>query len=146
MSALLDRMLGLWDKPFASRNEARAAFATVYAEQMTLNGQPLSLDDLVTRSVNLQSTYADQQREVIHHIEAGDQVIIGFYLTGRQIGPVETPLGVVPPTGKTVRIQVTDILTLRDGRIADIWMMASDLSLLMQLGALTRLADPTARG
>jgi predicted ester cyclase len=146
MSAPLDRMLSLWEKPYSSRAEARAAFGTVYAEQMSLNGQPLSLDDLVTRAEKLQATYADLGRELIHHIETGDQVIIGFYMTGRQVGPLETPLGVVPPTGKAVRIQITDILTLRDGLIVDIWMMASELSLLMQLGALTRLADPTTRG
>src|SRR5689334_1151585 len=139
-------MLALWEKPHPSRAEARAAFATVYAEQMSLNGQPLSLDDLVSRAERLQATYADLSQELIHHIETGDQVIIGFYMSGRQVGPLETPLGVVPPTGKTVRIQVTDILTLRDGLIVDIWMMASDLSVLMQLGALTRLGDPTARG
>jgi hypothetical protein len=50
------------------------------------------------------------------------------------------------PGGRTVRVQITDILTVRDGRIADIWMMAADLSLLMQLGAVSRLGDPAARG
>ena len=37
-------MLSLWETPYSSRAEARAAFGTVYAEQMSLNGQPLSLD------------------------------------------------------------------------------------------------------
>ena len=142
MSRLLDRMLALWETPGAGREE----FGAVYAEQMTLNGQPLSLDDLVTRAATMQATYADRQTEVVHHIETGDQVIVGFYLTGRHVGPLETPLGVVEPTGRTVRVQITDILTLRDGRIADIWMMAADLSLLMQLGAVSRPGDPTARG
>jgi predicted ester cyclase len=142
MSTLLDRMLALWEKPGAGR----ADFGTVYAGQMTLNGQPLSLDDLVARAATMQATYADRQAEVIHHIETGDQVIVGFYLTGRHVGPLETPLGVVEPTGRRIRVQITDILTLRDGRIADIWMMAADLSLLMQLGAVSRLEGPTTRG
>jgi steroid delta-isomerase-like uncharacterized protein len=42
----------------------------------------------------------------------------------------------IPPTGKTVAIEVIDILAVRDGKITDHWNLVDQLGLLKQLGAL----------
>jgi hypothetical protein len=40
-------------------------------------------------------------------------------------------------------MQVIDVLTLRGGRISEIWMVADQLGLLARLGAVTLTATPT---
>jgi steroid delta-isomerase-like uncharacterized protein len=42
----------------------------------------------------------------------------------------------IPPTGKTVAIEVIDILAVTDGKITDHWNLVDQLGLLKQLGAL----------
>ena len=42
----------------------------------------------------------------------------------------------IPPTGKTVDIEVIDILAVTDGKITDHWNLVDQLGLLKQLGAL----------
>jgi predicted ester cyclase len=42
----------------------------------------------------------------------------------------------LPPTGKTVDIEVIDILAVKDGKITDHWNLVDQLGLLKQLGAL----------
>jgi SnoaL-like polyketide cyclase len=65
--------------------------------------------------------------------------VVAFFMYGRHTGPLTTPLGTVPPTGRSTTNRVTDILTLTDGRISDIWVISDDLGLLQQLDAV-RLA------
>ena len=42
----------------------------------------------------------------------------------------------IAPTGKTVAIEVIDILAVTDGKITDHWNLVDQLGLLKQLGAL----------
>jgi steroid delta-isomerase-like uncharacterized protein len=42
----------------------------------------------------------------------------------------------IPPTGKTVDIEVIDILAVTDGKITDHWNLVDQLGLLKQLGVL----------
>jgi hypothetical protein len=136
VTAFLDRLLNLWTEPLDGRADPAAAFRAVYADPVPVNGTMLTAHDLVARATAIQLTYEGLSHEVVHELETPGRLVIGFFMRGRHVGPLETPLGTVAPTGKEVTIQVTDILTISDSRVTDIWMMASDLSLLMQLGAV----------
>ena len=45
----------------------------------------------------------------------------------------------IPPTGKTVDIEVIDILAVKDGKITDHWNLVDQLGLLQQLGVVPAL-------
>jgi ketosteroid isomerase-like protein len=47
-------------------------------------------------------------------------------------------VGVIAATGRDVQIRVIDVLALTDGRISAIHVVADNLALGMQLGALGR--------
>jgi ketosteroid isomerase-like protein len=53
-------------------------------------------------------------------------------------GPLATPLGTIAATGRTFEVRVIDVLTLTDGRISAVTMVADELSQLRMLGALAR--------
>ena len=63
--------------------------------------------------------------------------MIGFRMHGRHVGPLETPLGVVPATGREVEVRTIDILTVRDDVVTDVFVVADELGRLVQLGAVT---------
>ena len=72
---------------------------------------------------------------IIHdQVADGEKVVTRKTLRGTHQGDL---LG-VPPSGKTVNIEVIDILRVRDGLITDHWNQVDLLGLLRQMGALPR--------
>jgi steroid delta-isomerase-like uncharacterized protein len=68
---------------------------------------------------------------IIHdQVADGEKVVTRKTLRGTHQGD----LFGIPPTGKTVDIEVIDILRVRDGRITDHWNLVDQLGLLRQLG------------
>jgi steroid delta-isomerase-like uncharacterized protein len=71
---------------------------------------------------------------VIHdQVADDDKVVTRKTLRGTHQGDL---LG-IPPSGKTVDIDVIDILRVRDGRITDHWNLVDQLSLMRQLGVIS---------
>jgi hypothetical protein len=50
--------------------------------------------------------FPDQGNEIIAMAQAGDTVLVEFWLTGTHLGPLRTPAGVVEPTGKAFRVRM----------------------------------------
>jgi ketosteroid isomerase-like protein len=122
--------------PPADEGEAVAAFRALYTDPVTVNGLRLTAHDLVARARALQATLEQPRREVIDVVEDGDKVAVAFRLTGRHAGPLATQLGPVPATGRPLTLRVIDILTIVDGRIRTIEMVADELSALRSLDAV----------
>jgi predicted ester cyclase len=101
-----------------------------------INGVPVSAEALAVRARSLQGAFAERRTELVHNITAGDKIVIGFFMHVKHVGPYDTPFGRVEATGRQLRIRVNDILTVRDGRIADVWVMSDDADLLRQMGKL----------
>jgi ketosteroid isomerase-like protein len=141
----VDRMLRLWLEPFDDPAAAVAAFASVYADPLPVNGGELRVADLVERARVLHATYADVRMELLDLVEAPGRVVVAFRMRGRHDGPMVTPLGTVAPSGREVEQRVIDILTVADGRITGIEMVADTLSPLLQLGAVTLREAVTPR-
>jgi steroid delta-isomerase-like uncharacterized protein len=55
-------------------------------------------------------------------------------LTGTHTGPMATPNGPLPPTGKQVKVHSVSILRFEDGRIASEHVYFDQLELMTQLG------------
>jgi hypothetical protein len=138
----VQRLLRLWTDPLpADDGAAAAAFRELYSDPVTVNGTSLTAADLVARARAMQAALERPEREVLDVVEAGASVALAFRLAGRQVGPLETPAGRVPPTGQWVDVRIIDILTLTDGRISGIWMVADWLTALAAAGAV-RVSAP----
>src|SRR4051812_41765327 len=121
MSELVDRLLGLWGGPLDEG--AEEALRQGYPGPVTVNGASMAVAQLVGRARAVQRPYGGGTTEVVEEVVTPDRVVVGFRMRGRHDGPLRTPLGTVPPTGRQVVIRVTDILTVEDGLITDIWMV-----------------------
>jgi predicted ester cyclase len=141
IAALLD----LWSGTVVAGPEAEASFREVYADPVVVNGVEVPVSALVERAVRLQDTFETLGREVLDVADCGGKVAVAFRLSGRQVGPLSTSAGVVPPTGQHLSMRVIDILTLTEGRISSLWMTADELGALTGVGAV-RVVDDAGTG
>lgn len=101
-----------------------------------MNGDPTSLVDLVQRARALQRAFADLRMEIIDEFEAPGRLVIVFVQRGRHVGPLALPLGEIAATGRQVQVRTIDVLSLTDGHISAVDVVADNLGLAMQLGAV----------
>jgi predicted ester cyclase len=137
---LVTRLFRLWDEPPPTDEAARAAFLGLYQDPVGINGTPMPVDELLRRARMLGTALRERSTDVLSIVSAPDQVAVAFRIHGLLTGPLDTPLGPVTGAGERVTMQVIDVLTLREGRISEIWMVADQLGLLARLGAVTLTA------
>ncbi|EHK54370.1 ester cyclase [Allomesorhizobium alhagi] len=66
-------------------------------------------------------------------VSEGDFIVNRWLFEGTHLGP----LGKIPPTGKKVSIEGLDITRIAKGKVAETWVYADNLGMLMQLGVVT---------
>jgi predicted ester cyclase len=132
----VEGLLTLWSSPLTAGPEAETRFRQFYTDPVTVNGTVLTAEDLVDRAIAVQGAFEQLEREVVDVCEAGDKVAVAFRMGGRHAGPLTTSAGTLAPTGKHVQLRVIDILTLTDGRISSITMVADELGALVALDAV----------
>jgi predicted ester cyclase len=133
MPALLDSLLDLWQEPVDKRDDPEAAFREVYADPVSINGASTPLSSLVDRARALQRSFADLTTQIVDQVETPDRLVVAFYMRGRHVGPLLTPIGTVAPTGRAVEIRTIDVLTIVNGVIAALWVVSDELGMLTQL-------------
>jgi len=129
-------LMDLWREPVPEGDAGIAAFGTCYAAELTVNGAPFTLAALVERARMLQTAYSDIRPEVLEVVAAPGRVVVAFVMHVRHTGPLTTPLGVLPATGREGAARTIDILAVADGRVTDITVVADELGLLAQLGGV----------
>lgn len=131
----------LWTEPVAAQPNAMAAFGELYTDPVSINGSDMPLVDLVERARALQRAFADLRIEIIEELEAPGRVVIVFVQRGRHVGPLMLPLGEVPATGREVEVRTIDVLSLSGTRIDAVHVVADNLGLAMQVGAVPPVND-----
>jgi predicted ester cyclase len=137
MSFDVDAMMRLWSEPLPdSDEEAAAAFRELYADPVVVNGAELGVADLVARARAVQRTFDRRDNEILEVVQDEDRVAVAFRMSGRQVGPLATTLGPLPPSGQRVELRVIDIFTLTDSKVSTIWMVADELGALVAADAV----------
>jgi hypothetical protein len=139
VSDFLDDLLRLWVEPIgdpAASETTADAFRSVYADPVTVNGVPMPVPALVERARALQRAYEGLRAELLDRVETQDRLVVAFVMHGRHTGPLVTPLGTLPPTGREMAARTIDVLQLADGRVHGIWVVSDELGVLTQLDAV----------
>jgi hypothetical protein len=93
--------------------------------------EPLPEDDSAEDAFRaLQRTSEAPEREILDTVEADGKVAVAFRLRGLQVGPLATSAGQLAPAGRQLTLRVIDILTIADGVVTDVWMVADELGAL----------------
>jgi len=86
------------------------------------------------------AAFPDLRMDVDELLPSGDKVVGRIRGTGTHTG--EAFMG-LPPSGKSVNVQVIDITRFdEDGRACEHWGLMDALSMMQQLGAIPTMAPP----
>jgi SnoaL-like polyketide cyclase len=133
---LVRALFDLWQQPDPG-TDLEVAFAAFYTDPVIVNGVKMSIADMVVRARTLNAALEGLAAEILQVVGGDGSLAVAFVMRGRHTGPYAGPFGIVEPTGIDVVIRTIDILTLTDGKVSKIWVIADDLGLLRQLGAVS---------
>ena len=84
--------------------------------------------------------FPDGRLKIDNVIASGDHVALQFTGTGTQTGPLKSPTGEIPATGRSVTLNLCDVQEIRDGKIRSVQSYFDSVSMLMQLGVMPETA------
>jgi hypothetical protein len=85
------------------------------------------------------AAFADMHRELYNFWTVGNTVLVRLALQGTHTGPLETPFGVISPTGNKMNAPCVDIFELEEGKIKKFDCYPEGSIILTQLGVLMNL-------
>jgi len=91
--------------------------------------------------LSIAKLFPDVHRE-LHRVNVlGDTVAVELSIQGTFLGPLETPAGIVQPTGAKIDVPTADFWYLRDGKIErfDCYVMSS--TMFAQMGVMPDFAS-----
>jgi ketosteroid isomerase-like protein len=88
---------------------------------------------------NYGTAFADMHRELYDFWTVGNTVFVRLALQGTHTGPLQTPFGTIPPTGKRMDAPCVDIWELDNGKIRKFDCYPSGSIILTQLGVIENL-------
>jgi ketosteroid isomerase-like protein len=83
--------------------------------------------------------FPDMHRELYRFFNVGDVVVVELALQGTHKGPLATPMGVLPPTGKRMDAPCCDVFRIVDGKIQSFNCYPSGTVIFAQLGVLSNI-------
>jgi steroid delta-isomerase-like uncharacterized protein len=78
----------------------------------------------------------DSRMEVTAIIESGNCVVVEGAYSGTHTGPLGTPQGEVPPTGRSLKLPLCDVIEVAAGRITQIRAYYDQMTFAAQLGLM----------
>ncbi len=88
--------------------------------------------------------FADVSVEVLNVVESGDWAVAECVGRGTHSGPMQTPMGEVPATGKQLELHFCSVIKVRDGKIVEGRDYYDAMTIASQLGLIPEPAASTA--
>jgi steroid delta-isomerase-like uncharacterized protein len=82
----------------------------------------------------LWTAFPDARIDLMTRVASNDTVMSEEVLSGTQTGPLVTPAGTLPPSGRAIRMRFVTVQLVRDGKIAAERLYFDQLDFLGQLG------------
>ncbi|HEX4195949.1 MAG TPA: ester cyclase [Caulobacteraceae bacterium] len=80
------------------------------------------------------AAFPDIHRQLDHFYFYDNVVIVELSLNGTHSGPLSTPKGAIPPTGKQIHAPCCDVLRIVDGKVASFHCYLAVTVIFAQLG------------
>lgn len=140
---LLDKVLEMWNKPNLALIPELYTADTVATSSST--PVPYVGHEGIRKWVeNTLIMLPDMKMTFDEIVVQGDKIATIWTMTGTNSGPMQTPGGPIPPSGKPVRITGLAIDYLRDGKFVKEIVSFNTLEMLMQMGFTLNLPQPVA--
>jgi steroid delta-isomerase-like uncharacterized protein len=113
--------------------------AEIYAPDLITvepGGTTHGIDAFVSHGQGFAAAFPDSRMEVTTIIESGRHAVAEGVYTGTHTGPLTTPQGEVPPTGRTLQLPICLVFEVAAGRITSNHAYYDQMTLAAQLGLL----------
>ena len=123
----------------AFNERAWSEAAEIYAPDLVVvepAGTTRGIDEFLGHAQGFAAAFPDSQMKVTTIIESGNHVVVEGVYTGTQTGPLATPQGEVPPTGRPLQLPICLVLEAAAGRIASNHVYCDRMTFAAQLGLL----------
>lgn len=115
-----------------------ARFVSCFAADAYVRDIPTNMEfrgqDIAVVAGGMAQAFPDIHRELFSIYSMGDVVVVELAIRGTHRGPLMTPAGTVPPTGKTIDVPCCDVFHLRDGKVVSFHCYNAASILQRQLG------------
>jgi predicted ester cyclase len=130
---LLDKVLEMWNNPdLALIPELYTADAIATTSSMP---EPYLGHEGIKKWIEITRVMMPDLKMTFDEVVVqGDKIATMWTMTGTNTGPMQMPGGVLPATGRKVRISGLGIDYLKDGKFAKEIVMFNTLEMLMQMG------------
>lgn len=108
------------------------------------SGTIRGVDAFIEHERGFATAFPDARAELVRGIESGELVMAEGVFSGTHSGPLASPQGEVPPTGRTLRLEFADVFVVRDGLIVEHHIYYDQVSFLAQLGLMPDPGAPPA--
>jgi ketosteroid isomerase-like protein len=89
--------------------------------------------------------FPDMHRELYRFYVSGNVVVVQLALQGTHNGPLQTPMGVIPPTGNKMDAPCCDVFEIENGKIKRFDCYPSGTIVFSQLGILGNIEAAVAK-
>ena len=103
-------------------------------------GIPVGRDGAKVLFTQLRSAFPDFNAEIEDLIAEGDRVVVRMKWTGTHEGEF---MG-IPPTGRSISIEVIDIVRFEGGKFVEHWGIMDNMGMMQQLGVVPEPAQVEA--
>jgi steroid delta-isomerase-like uncharacterized protein len=93
-------------------------------------------DDFRRNYVQWSTAFPDGRCEDVHVVATDDYAVVEFIGRGSNTGPLQTPEGEIPPTGRRVDIPFCDVMRIEDGLITNGRSYFDMATMMRQLGLM----------
>lgn len=106
-----------------------------YIEKGT-NRTAKGIDEIMKVAHDWRAAFPDLQANIWTTANCGTTEVLEITWTGTHDGPMETPNGTLPPTGKSVEFDDAQVYRVENGKVVEFRNYGDFLTMLSQLGVL----------
>ena len=118
-----------WDR-------ARAVLAPeVVYEELATHRKLKGVDDVLTAWKGWATAIPDSRATFQSELVSGNTAVLEITWTGTHDGPLQTPDGEIPPTGKKIELRAVQVVDVANNRVKSVRQYFDMGTLLQQIGA-----------
>lgn len=106
-------------------------------DEVSTNRKAQGVDDVITLWKGWATAFPDSKATFEDAHVSGNTVVLELTWRGNHTGPLQTPAGEVPATGKPIELRACQIVDVADGKTRQIRQYFDMATLMKQIGATT---------
>ena len=118
----------------------------VIYEEVALRQRVQGPDEYIKFVARWKKAFPDLAAKVKNIFGDGDNFVAEILWEGTQSGPLESPFGTIPASGKRGSTNATLVVKMKNGKIAEVHHYFDLLTVLLQAGIMPTLGAPAVSG